>query len=46
MIGDVNLFFNNSENSHEAEIEVMIAGTIVDMFLNPQKRKQGEWGSE
>ena len=28
MIGDVNLFFNDSENSSLAEIEIMIAGKV------------------
>lgn len=29
IVGDVNLFFNNDEDPHEAEVEVMIADERV-----------------
>ena len=32
MVGDVNLFFNEPDDSGLAEVEVMIAGKMLDNF--------------
>lgn len=32
MIGDVNLFFNDADNPHAAEVELMIAGNKMQLF--------------
>lgn len=33
MVGDVNLFFNDHDDPHSAEIEIMIAGKSREAFL-------------
>lgn len=33
MVGDVNLFFNDHDDPHSAEIEIMIAGKSKEAFL-------------
>ena len=44
MVGDVNLFFNEPDDSRLAEVEVMIAGMILDNFTEGPVIASNDYG--